>query len=192
MDKKIKDIRQVRGIVTVHKQSILRWVNGSFEIATTEEFQIWDRYQNSPSQSRRNLQARKLITDLKSVVCPGPLLETIHWLKNIVKSECKSPPPEAHFPLPHPERSDMIMGSKTTIGCLGKSKMCSSIKIYKLWKYCYRTVFQFQLQFSLWCNYVHTKQIASVQFSMTCIICFLHDCDYMPHIRIKRLSNLFR
>lgn len=40
MDKKIKDIRQARGIVTVHEQSILRLVNGSFECARTEEFQV--------------------------------------------------------------------------------------------------------------------------------------------------------
>lgn len=40
MDKKIKDIRQAREIVTVHEQSILRLVNGSFESARTEEFQV--------------------------------------------------------------------------------------------------------------------------------------------------------
>lgn len=40
MDKKIKDIRQARGIVTVHKQSIPRPVNGHFESAKTEEFQV--------------------------------------------------------------------------------------------------------------------------------------------------------
>lgn len=38
MDKKIKDIRKARGIVTVQKQSILILVNGSFESARTEEF----------------------------------------------------------------------------------------------------------------------------------------------------------
>lgn len=40
MDQNIKDIRQARGIVTVHKHSILRSVNGSFESARTEEFQV--------------------------------------------------------------------------------------------------------------------------------------------------------
>lgn len=48
MDKKTKDIRQARGIVTVHKQSIPRSVNESFESARTEEFR--DRYQNSAEQ----------------------------------------------------------------------------------------------------------------------------------------------
>jgi len=56
-------------------------------------------------QSRRNLQASRLITDLNTVACPGLLLKITHKLKNIVKSECKSLAPEAHFPLPHPERS---------------------------------------------------------------------------------------
>lgn len=39
-DRKIKDIRQARRIVTVHEQSIPRLVNGSFESARTEEFQV--------------------------------------------------------------------------------------------------------------------------------------------------------
>lgn len=56
-------------------------------------------------QSRRNLQASKLIADLNPAACPGPLLKTTHRLKNTVKSECKSLAPEAHFPLPHPEKS---------------------------------------------------------------------------------------
>lgn len=52
MDKKIKDIRQARRIVTVHEQSIPRLVNGSFESASTEEFQVRDRYQNSREQGK--------------------------------------------------------------------------------------------------------------------------------------------
>lgn len=75
MDQNIKDIRQARGIVTVCKHSILRLVNGSFESARTEEFHVWDRYWKSNLQNRRKLQASKLITDLSTIACPGPLLK---------------------------------------------------------------------------------------------------------------------
>lgn len=143
-------------------------------------------------QSRRNLQASRLKW-LNTAACPPPLLRTTHRLKNIVKSEHKSLVPEACFPLPH--QGGVLMGSKVTIGCLGKPKMWFSIKTYKLLKYCYRSIFQFQLQFSLWYNYIHTNQTASVQFSMTYIIWFwtsMARIDGVLHIKIKRLSKLFR
>lgn len=73
---------------------------------------------------------------------------------------------------PYLIKRGVLMGSKMTIGCLGKSKMWFSIKTYKFLKYCCRFIFQFQLQFSLWYNYIHTNQTANVQFSMTSIICF--------------------
>lgn len=60
MDKKIKDIRQARGIVTVHEQSILRLVNGSFESARTEEFQVLDRYQNATEQEEASGKQTKI------------------------------------------------------------------------------------------------------------------------------------
>lgn len=81
-------------------------------------------------QSRRNFQASKLITDLNTVAHPGPLLKTTDRLKNTVKLECKSLAPEACFP--YLIQKGVLMGSKITIGCLGKSKMWFSIKTYKL------------------------------------------------------------
>lgn len=120
-------------------------------------------------ESKGNLQASRLKLP-NTAACPAPLLRTTHRPKNTVKSEHKSLTPEACFPLPHQE--GVLMGREMTIGCLGKSKMWFTKKTYKLLKYFYRFIFQFQLQFSLWYNYIHTNQTATVQFSMTYIICF--------------------
>lgn len=142
---------------------------------------------------RRNLQISRLKL-LNTVACPALLFRTTHSLKNqIVKSEYKSLAPENAFP--YLSKRGVFMSSKMTIGCLGKCKMWFRIKTHKILKYCYRSIFQFQLQFSLWYNYIYTNQTSSLQFSMTYVICFwttMARIDGVLHIKIKRLSKLFR
>lgn len=81
-------------------------------------------------QSRRNLLASKLVTDLNNVACPGPLFKTTHRLKNIVNQTVNLWPSRLIFP--YLIQKGVLTGSKMTVGCLGKSKMWFSIKTYKL------------------------------------------------------------